>query len=140
MSKVPLGFVPEPLLIPLDKILPSRMLPIALATSVKYRQILASIADVGLIEPLAVTAIDRESGQHVLLDGHARFIALRELGYDSALCLIATDDEAFTYNSRVNRVSTIEEHRMIRRAIERGVSAEHIASALDIDVSSVVSG
>jgi hypothetical protein len=43
-----------------------------------------------------------------------RLIALRDLGQDSAPCLVATDDEAYTYNSRVNRLSTIQEHFMIR--------------------------
>lgn len=137
MSKVPLGFLPEPLSIPLDRLLPSRKLPVALATSVKFNQIIASIRDIGLIEPLSVTALDKASGQHLLLDGHVRLVALRELEYEAAPCLIATDDEGFTYNSRVNRLSTIEEHRMIKRAIERGVSADHLAKALSIDVSQI---
>ena len=34
------------------------------------------------------------------------------------LCLIADDDEAFTYNKRVNRLATIQEHYMIVKAIE----------------------
>jgi hypothetical protein len=33
--------------------------------------------------------------------------------------LIADDDEAFTYNKRVNRLATIQEHYMIVKAIER---------------------
>lgn len=101
MSKVPLGFLPEPMSIPLDRLLPSRKLPTALATSVKFNQIIASIRDIGLIEPLSVTALDNISGQHLLLDGHVRLVALRELEYETAPCLIATDDEGFTYNSRV---------------------------------------
>jgi len=138
MNKVSLGFVPDPLSVPLDQILPSRSLPIALSASVKFKQIVASISEIGLIEPLSVTALDKALGQHMLLDGHVRLVALRELGYEAAPCLIATDDEAFTYNSRVNRLSTIEEHRMIRRAIERGVSAEHLAKALSIDISQIM--
>jgi hypothetical protein len=39
MSKVALGFVPEPLLVPIDRILPSRKAPVGLASSRKYRQI-----------------------------------------------------------------------------------------------------
>jgi len=138
MSKVSLGFFPDPLSVSLDQILPSRNLPVALSASAKFKQILASISDIGLIEPLSVTALDKASGQHILLDGHVRLLALRELGYKAAPCLIAKDDEAFTYNSRVNRLSTIEEHRMIRRAIERGVSADHLAKALSIDLSQII--
>ena len=57
-------------------------------------------------------------------------IALRDLGRSVAPCLVAIDDEAYTYNNRVNRVSTIQEHFMIRRAVERGVSPERLAKAL----------
>lgn len=65
-------------------------------------------------------------------------IALAELGYEEAPCLVATDDEAYTYNSRINRLSTIQEHFMIRRAIERGVSMESLAKALSVDVSHII--
>jgi hypothetical protein len=58
MTGVVLGFVPEPLMVPLDKILPSRKVPVGLATSRKYNQIRASIEEVGLIEPLSVAAMD----------------------------------------------------------------------------------
>jgi len=137
MTGVTLGFVPDPLSVPLDRILPTRKLPASLALSVKYKQILGSIRSIGLIEPLSVTAPAKSTGQHILLDGHVRLIALRELEYETAPCLIARDDEAFTYNSRVNRLSTIEEHRMIRRAIDRGVEAEHLAIALSIDITQI---
>jgi hypothetical protein len=33
---------------------------------------------------------------------------------------LARDDEAFTYNKRVNRLSIVQEHFMILRAIDRG--------------------
>ena len=99
MTGVVLGFVPEPLMVPLDKILPSRKVPVGLATSRKYNQIRASIEEVGLIEPLSVAAMDATSGQHLLLDGHVRLVALGDLGHQSAPCLIATDDESYTYNS-----------------------------------------
>lgn len=138
MTKVPLGFIPDTLLVPLDQILPSRKTPTGLITSVKFKQIRSSIDDVGLIEPLSVTAANKTTGQHLLLDGHVRLIALTELGFTEAPCLVATDDEAYTYNSRINRLSTIQEHFMIRRAIERGLSMERLAKALSVDVSHIV--
>ena len=52
-------------------------------------------------------------------------------------CLIALDDEAFTYNKRINRLATIQEHFMIVRAIERGVSEDKLAKALDLDVKAI---
>ena len=55
-------------------------------------------------------------------------------GETEVVCLISTDDEAFTYNKRVNRLAIIQEHRMILKAIERGVPEERIAKALNIDV------
>jgi len=137
MIGVMLGFVPEPLSVPLDRILPSRKVPVGLATSRKFKQIRSSIEEVGLIEPLSVTAVDVASGLHLLLDGHVRLVALRDLGRDSASCLVATDDEAYTYNNRINRLSTIQEHFMIRRAIDRGVSPERLAKALSVDVSQI---
>ena len=137
MTGVVLGFVPEPLMVPLDKILPSRKVPVGLATSRKYNQIRASIEEVGLIEPLSVAAMDAASGQHLLLDGHVRLVALGDLGHQAAPCLIATDDESYTYNNRINRLSTIQEHFMIRRAVERGVSPERLAKALSVDISQI---
>jgi len=137
MSKVELGFIPEPLTVALDNLLPSRKTPANLITSRKYRQILASITEIGLIEPLSVTPASAGTGQHLLLDGHIRLIALRELGHIEAPCLIAKDDESYTYNTRINRISTIQEHYMIRRAIDRGVSPSRLAITLGIDVSSI---
>lgn len=138
MTSVTLGFVPEPLAVPLPRILPSRRTPAGLTSTRKFKQILSSISEVGLIEPLTVTAVDQQSGNHILLDGHIRLLALRDLGHDNASCLVATDDEAYTYNNRINRLSTIQEHFMIRRAVERGVSLERLAKALSVDTSQIV--
>ena len=137
MTGVALGFLPEPISVPIDCILPSRKVPVGLATSRKFRQIRSSIEEVGLIEPLSIAAKDVGTGQHLLLDGHVRLVVLRDLGHDVAPCLVATDDEAYTYNNRINRLSTIQEHFMIRRAIERGVSPERLAKALSVDVSHI---
>lgn len=84
-----------------------------------------------------MAAVDASSGQHLLLDGHVRLVALRDLGHNAAPCLIATDDETYTYNNRINRLSTIQEHIMIRRAVERGVPPERLAKALSVDVSQI---
>ena len=60
-----------------------------------------------------------------------------DLGSSEAPCLIADDDEAFTYNKRVNRLATIQEHYMIVKAIERGVSEEKLARALNVDIKRI---
>jgi len=51
--------------------------------------------------------------------------------------LIATDDEAYTYNKRISRVATVQEHVMILKAIKSGVSEERIAKVLNVDVASI---
>lgn len=96
MKNPTLGFIPEPLLLSLSVILPSRKTPEGLLTSRKFKQITKSIEAIGLIEPLSVTKPDR-SGQHILLDGHSRLVALKQLGFEKAPCLVATDDESYTY-------------------------------------------
>ncbi len=137
MSDVLLGFIPETLTIKLDRILPSRKTHEGIEASRKFKQIRASIQEVGLIEPLSITPAQKKSERHLLLDGHVRMQVLKDLGYDEAPCLVAKDDESYTYNSRINRLSTIQEHYMIRRAIARGVSKERLARALSVDLSQV---
>jgi len=133
----PLGFIPEPRTIPLDRILPSRKIPEGLLGSRKFKQIKSSIDAVGLIEPLIIGQADKTSGLHVLLDGHIRLLLLREMEFTDAPCLVATDDESYTYNNRINRLSTIQEHFMIRRAVERGVTPDRLAKALNVDISNI---
>ncbi|WP_034300184.1 plasmid partitioning protein RepB C-terminal domain-containing protein [Herbaspirillum sp. RV1423] len=136
-SRLPTAFLMEPISIPLENILPSKSLPQTMSVSKKFHQIHTSILEIGLIEPLIVTPKIVDTPHHMLLDGHARLVVLREIGHLSVPCLIANDDESFTYNSRVNRLSTIQEHYMIRRAVDRGVSAQRLASALNVGVSQI---
>lgn len=138
MTAVPLGFLPEPQTVAFEQILPSRQSPLGLTGTRKYRQILASIKDVGLIEPLSIGPRDKKSRRYLLLDGHTRLVALKELGYVDAPCLIATDDESYTYNNRINRLSTIQEHLMLQRAVQQAVvSPSRLAKALDVDITSI---
>ena len=137
MTAVPLGFLLDPLNVSIDSILPSRIVPEGLLNTRKYQQIRSSIETVGLIEPLTVAAEKSSSGARVLLDGHLRLLALRELGYTSAPCLASTDDETYTYNNRVNRLSTIQEHKMMVRAVQRGVEPARLAKALNVDVRNI---
>ena len=100
----------------------------------RYKAILVSLQEVGLIEPLMVYPQNDAPGKYSLLDGHLRLCALKELGHGQAECIIATDDECFTYNARVSRLSPIQEHRMIGKAVELGVPPERIAAALNVPV------
>lgn len=137
MSKtVRIAFEREVVLIPLAEILPLRKLPPNVAVSKKFQRIASSIAEIGIIEPLVIARQNR-SGPYLLLDGHLRYFAMQDQGQETARCIVADDDEAFTYNKRVNRLATIQEHFMIVRAIERGVSEEKIARALNVDTKHI---
>jgi ParB-like chromosome segregation protein Spo0J len=121
----------------IDQIAQVKMVPPTTLRSVKYKQIIASIREVGIIETPVVT-LDSKSRKYILLDGHLRLAALKELDETEVTCLVSTDDEGFTYNKHINRLSTIQEHKMILRAVERGVAEEKIAKALNVDVGSIV--
>ena len=133
-DEVQLGFVLETLTLPLTQILPSRKIPPEISDTRKYKQIKASIEEVGLIEPLSLAPKQKKLDHYLLLDGHIRIMVLKELGCTEVPCLIAKDDEGFTFNARVNRLSTIQEHYMIKRAIERGVPKERLAKSLAMDL------
>ncbi|WP_202387601.1 plasmid partitioning protein RepB C-terminal domain-containing protein [Qipengyuania pelagi] len=120
----------------MESLLPLRPMTARITGSRKYARIATSIKKIGVIEPLAVTKAD-SSGRHLLLDGHLRLHAIMEEGKATAPCIIADDDEAFTYNKRVNRLATVQEHYMIQRALDRGVPASMIAAALGIDAKLV---
>ena len=130
-DQVRIAFEPRVVVLPLTSILPSKMRAPGLKETAKDKRIAVSVAEVGLVEPLIVA---RNGTMYLLVDGHVRLSALREQGVEEAMCVVADDDEAFTYNKRVNRLATIQEHYMIVRAIERGVSEEKLARALDVDV------
>jgi hypothetical protein len=138
MSRVPIAFSLEPLTLELTQLLPSRKLHSWTVANHHFSQIKSSIAEIGLIEPLSVTGVPDNPGRYLLLDGHMRLAALKELGHPNVTCLLADDDETYTYNNRLNRLSTVQEHFMIQRAIERGVPAERLARTLDIEVRSIL--
>jgi len=123
--------------IPLNALLPVRAINQSVRASHKFRQIAASIAEIGLVEPPVVVRDGRDPKLYLLLDGHLRVEVLRDLGVAEVECLISRDDEAFTYNKRVNRLSAVQEQRMIAKAIERRVPKEKIAKALAINVRSI---
>ena len=105
--------------------------------TVKYRQVAASIKEVGLVEPLAISPDKSDPKKFMLLDGHLRHAILLDRGEKDAPCQISTDDEAFTYNKRISRLATIQEHKMILMALKRGVPEERLASALNINIKTL---
>ncbi len=136
-NKVSIAFESESVFVEFSNIVPVKQLHKRVKKTKKYLQILASIREVGIVEPPVVVRKRRTKGKYLLLDGHLRVEILKDLGAQGVTCLVATEDEAFTYNKRINRLATIQEHRMILKAIERGVPQERIAKALGINVASI---
>lgn len=134
---VKIAFEANFVVLPINAILPVHTLRKTVKASQKYRQITASVREVGLVEAPVVARDKNQPNIFLLLDGHLRIEILKDLGKTEVECLISTDDEAFTYNKRISRLAAVQEYKMIRRAIERGVPEEKIAKALDINVQSV---
>lgn len=137
MNEVKAAFEDQVVEVALDALLPLKSVPASVRKSSKYRQIASSVAAVGVIEPLVVARSKDGAGKFVLLDGHLRHAILVDADATVVRCLVSTDDEAFTYNKRINRLATIQEHLMIVRAIERGVSEDRLAKALNLDVRAI---
>ncbi len=134
ISPVYMAFERTSLRIAFSDIQPLRLVSAAIKKTSKYAQIAASIKDVGIIEPPVVARDRSDHGKYLLLDGHLRIEILKEMGETATICLIGTDDEAFTYNKRINRIAIVQEHKMILMAIKDGVPEERIASALNVNV------
>jgi ParB-like chromosome segregation protein Spo0J len=131
---VAFGFEAGCIRLPIATLLPVKALRPTVKMSAKYQQIAASIREIGLVEPPVVA---RSGGGFLILDGHIRIEILKDLGEGEVECLVSTDDEAFTYNKRISRLSAVQEHAMIVRAIARGVPEDKIARALAINVSTI---
>lgn len=132
------SFDPRGIILPLEKILPVRQIKDGEKKLVAFRTILASLRAVGLLEPLVVYP-QKGTGLHTLLDGNIRYYALKELGQKEALCIVAHDDESFTYNHHVSRLAPIQANKMIMRAVKNGVTPERIAEALNVKLQVIES-
>jgi ParB-like chromosome segregation protein Spo0J len=136
-SAVKMAFEEAKIRIAITQIQPLKLISAAIKNTPKYAQIAASIREVGVVEPPVVARDHSDPGKYLLLDGHLRIDVLKDIGDADVSCLVSTDDEAFTYNKRVNRLAAIQEHKMILKAVERGVPEERIAKALNVDVHSI---
>lgn len=134
---VKLAFERESVVVAIANLTPMKTLRPGMKESKKYDQVVRSIRAIGLIEAPVVVPDPKRAGKYLLLDGHVRIEALKDLGVLDVECLISTDDETYTFNKRVNRLVPVQEHRMIVRAVERGVPENQIAEALGLEVTSV---
>ena len=136
-AMVSMGFEAATRVINIAEIQPLRIVAAQVKKSAKYRQMCASIREVGIIEPPLVARSRAGKLPYVLVSGHLRLEALKDMGVNEVECLIATDDEAFTPNKYINPLATIQQARMIQRSIDKGLSPQRIAKAFNIDVASL---
>jgi len=137
MTSVLHGFERKMVEVPIDHIVPTVPVLAKILITPKFKTIVASIREIGIIEPLAVHPRKGAPGYYDLLDGHLRIEALKQLGEMSAPCMISLDDEGFTFNRHLNRTTAIQEHKMVRASLATGTPEASIAAALNMDVKRI---
>ncbi len=135
MSAGKIAFEMRKQTVDVSKLLPTKV--IKEHTNIRrFRAIVDSLPEVGLIEPLMV--YPQKSGESwLVLDGHLRLLALKQLGWKTVEIIVASEDDRFTYNARVNRLPPIQAHKMIVKAVKNGVKPERIAKALSMPMETV---
>ena len=92
---VKMAFLKNGLTLRLTDIVPTKQVTANMRTTVKYKQIASSVAEVGIIEPLVVYPLAGQAGKYVLLDGHFRLDVLKQRQEIEALCIVSTEEEGF---------------------------------------------
>jgi ParB-like chromosome segregation protein Spo0J len=134
-KKVRAAFAMDPVTVRLDQILPTRPFQEVVKQTSTYKTIAASVREVGIIEPMIVHP--QKGGKYLLLDGHMRLQVLRDLEKEEALCIVSSDDESYTYNTKVSRLAPIQANRMIMKALDAGVPEERLARALNMNPTTI---
>lgn len=114
----------------------ARTLPVNVKFSTKYKQIKASVDEIGLIEPIVVYIND--TNEKIILDGHLRVEILKELGIMTAHCLISPVEDTYSYNKRVSRLTIVQAQNMLLRAVESGVSVEKLCVVLGVTPDTLI--
>ena len=134
-NKVKPAFDQKVVVLPIDHVVHQREITAELRNTATYRRISASVQHVGLVEPLVV--YPRGPRDYLLLDGHVRLDILKQAGAVEVRAIFAMDDEAYTYNKRVNHAPPVAEHFMILKTLSSGVPEERIAEVLNVDVTAI---
>ena len=134
-ANVKAAFKRQIVVLPLDVIVPQKAIEPNVRRGHLYKQIATSLDHVGLIEPIVV--YPRGPKDYLLLDGHLRVDILKRKQATEVRAILATDDEAYTYNKRVNHIPPVAQHFMILKAIDNGLDEGRIAAALNVDVSTI---
>ncbi|CNH56515.1 RepB plasmid partitioning protein [Yersinia frederiksenii] len=120
----------------INDLMPTKKSPLNVKKSQKYLQIKNTINNIGIIEPIVVY-LDSKNGIIKIIDGHLRVEALKELGETEVICLISTVYDTYTPNSKVSRITIIQEQKMIKKALKSGVSIEKLGEALGISIDNL---
>ena len=83
---IKLGFDTRTIELAINQIMPLKVVAPKIKEHAKYKQIKASIQEVGIIEPPVVAPDKHKVNSYVLLDGHLRLEALKELGVTQVVC------------------------------------------------------
>src|SRR5258706_12119325 len=86
---VKVAFERQVVVLPLSNILPIKQVPDTVKQAMRYKRIVASIGEVGIVEPLVVARRQDDTGPYMLVDGHLRHAAQSDLGNSEVPCLIA---------------------------------------------------
>lgn len=132
-----LGFERDCIVVPIASLTALKPLQARVKKTKKYQQIVASIRAIGVVEHPVILPNRVEAGSYYILDGNLRIEALKELGISAVQCLLATTDDTYTYNQRVNRLTAAQDRRMILQAINRGVPHKRIAETLGLDITTI---
>lgn len=112
--------------VPIVKLTPVRKRTVS---KKNHAKLIANIKAVGLIDPICVC---REGNEFFILDGYLRYTALVELGVEAVPCLVLPSRDLYTPNRQVNHLSSKEEVRMLRKALET-LDEETIAQAFGVE-------
>ena len=137
IEKTKAAFLKDCVRIPLSNLIYLKTLRPRVKDSITFQQVLSSVRDVGLVEPPVVFPHPTNQGHYFVMDGHLRIEALKTLGIAEVDCLVATDDDTYTYNKRINRMTVVQAHKMIVKAMEHGVSAERLGKTLHLSPATI---
>jgi ParB-like chromosome segregation protein Spo0J len=100
----------------------------------KYKKIVSSIRNIGLIEALSVY---RDGSSYILLDGYLRLKAAEELGIDQVPCFVYQNRDSYTFNAMRNELSPLQESKMLKKAISHGVDEKDLVTVLNVKVDRI---
>ena len=110
--------------IPLEKLVPHPDSPNRMSKT-NFAKLVRNIERTGLYEPLVVRPDPKKKGRFQILNGHRRFDALKQLGFESALAVVWEIDDRqadvalTTLNRLVGRDMLDKKLRLLRRLTRR---------------------